>query len=305
MTGPADRDIEALLAALPKGARLLGVDLGTKTVGLALSDVERRIATPLETLKRTKFTPDATAIRAIVERFGVGGLVFGLPLNMDGSEGPRAQSTRAFVRNMAPRLARPVLFWDERLSTLVVTRTLIDADATRAQRADAVDKMAAAYILQGALDRYARLGPFDADEGDGTETGFELSRVGRKSGPGFPLRPTRQQEGWSIGSIRKVDPTFRSDALRGAQLANDGVAHLLRADRIGAGRCDVLRARAGGEHIGDCPVEPVRRLDEPEGIAQPHRERADHRDRVCKALAGDVGRRTVHGFVERLAPAGL
>jgi putative Holliday junction resolvase len=146
-------DIEALVAALPKGARLLGVDLGTKTIGLALSDVERRIATPLETLKRTKFTPDADAIRRVVDRFGVGGLVVGLPLNMDGTEGPRSQATRAFVRNLKPLVKIPVAFWDERLSTMAVTRTLIDADASRARRGALVDKMAAAYILQGALDR--------------------------------------------------------------------------------------------------------------------------------------------------------
>ena len=148
-------DVEALVAGLPKGARLLGVDLGTKTIGLALSDVERRIATPLQTLKRTKFTPDAAAIRAVAERFGVGGLVVGLPLNMDGSEGPRAQATRAFVRNLAPLLGLPVAFWDERLSTFAVTRTLIEADASRGRRQALVDKMAAAYILQGALDRAA------------------------------------------------------------------------------------------------------------------------------------------------------
>jgi putative Holliday junction resolvase len=146
-------DIEALVAALPKGARLLGIDLGTKTIGLALSDVERRIATPLETLKRTKFTPDADAIRRVVDRFGVGGLVVGLPLNMDGTEGPRSQATRAFVRNLKPLVEIPVAFWDERLSTLAVPRTLIDADAARARRGALVDKMAAAYILQGALDR--------------------------------------------------------------------------------------------------------------------------------------------------------
>ena len=146
-------DIEALVAALPKGARLLGIDLGTKTIGLALSDVERRIATPLETLKRTKFTPDADAIRRVVDRFGVGGLVVGLPLNMDGTEGPRSQATRAFVRNLKPLVQIPVAFWDERLSTMAVTRTLIEADASRDRRGALVDKMAAAYILQGALDR--------------------------------------------------------------------------------------------------------------------------------------------------------
>ena len=142
-----------LLEGLPKNARLLGVDLGTKTIGLALSDVERSIATPLETLKRTKFTPDAQAIRAIASRFQVGALVVGLPLNMDGSEGPRAQATRSFARNLKPVLDLPILFWDERLSTAAVTRALIDADASRARRGELVDKMAAAYILQGALDR--------------------------------------------------------------------------------------------------------------------------------------------------------
>lgn len=153
-------DAFASLADLGPGARLLGVDLGTKTIGLALSDVERRIATPLETLRRGKFTAAADRIRAIVERFGVGGLVVGLPLNMDGSEGPRAQSTRAFARNLGPILKRPIAFWDERLSTYAVIRTLLEADASRARRAQVVDKMAAAYILQGFLDALG--GPGDA-----------------------------------------------------------------------------------------------------------------------------------------------
>jgi len=152
-----DDELIALIEGLAPRARLMGVDLGTKTIGLALSDVERRIATPLETIKRVKFTPDAERIKALVERYDVGGLVIGLPLNMDGTEGPRSQATRAFVRNLKPMLDRPVLFWDERLSTVAVTRTLLDADASRAKRADAVDKMAAAYILQGALDRYERI----------------------------------------------------------------------------------------------------------------------------------------------------
>jgi putative Holliday junction resolvase len=152
-----DDDLIALIDGLAPRARLIGVDLGTRTIGLALSDVERRIATPLETIRRTKFTADARALVALAERFDVGGLVVGLPLNMDGSEGPRAQSTRAFVRNLKPILDRPSIYWDERLSTVAVTRTLLDADASRARRAEAVDKMAAAYILQGALDRYARL----------------------------------------------------------------------------------------------------------------------------------------------------
>ncbi len=152
-----DDELIGLIDGLPARARLMGVDLGTKTIGLALSDVERRIATPLETIKRVKFTPDAERIKALAERYEVGGFVFGLPLNMDGTEGPRSQATRAFVRNLKPILSLPILFWDERLSTMVVTRTLLDADASRAKRADAVDKMAAAYILQGALDRYERI----------------------------------------------------------------------------------------------------------------------------------------------------
>lgn len=146
------------------GARLLGLDLGTKTIGLALSDVGRRIASPLETIKRVKFTPDAQRLAGIARQHGVGGLVIGLPLNMDGSEGPRAQSTRAFVRNLAPILPLPVLLFDERLSTAAVTRTLLEADASRARRGDLVDKLAAAYILQGCLDVLAGLAPPDAAE---------------------------------------------------------------------------------------------------------------------------------------------
>lgn len=157
------RDAAELVAALPKNARVLGVDLGTKTIGLALSDVERRIATPLETLKRTKFAPDSKKIVAIVARFEIGAIVLGLPLNMDGSEGPRAQATRAFARNLAPLVPVPLLFWDERLSTMAVTRTLLAADASRSRRAELVDKMAAAYILQGFLDFAGRIA-WDGEE---------------------------------------------------------------------------------------------------------------------------------------------
>jgi len=148
--------IETFLA-LPDHARLLGLDLGTKTIGLALSDVERQIATPLETIKRVKFGIDAAALLKIAASHAVAGLVIGLPLNMDGSEGPRVQSTRAFVRNLSVLTELPIVFWDERMSTLAVTRTLLDADASRARRAAVVDKMAAAYILQGALDRLGRM----------------------------------------------------------------------------------------------------------------------------------------------------
>jgi putative Holliday junction resolvase len=145
-------ELPALETLLPKDARLFGVDLGEKTIGLALSDVRRTIASPFETLKRTKFRADAERLLALAKLHDVGGFVIGLPRNMDGSEGPRAQSTRAFVRNLAPLTKLPVCFWDERLSTAAVTRTLLEANASRARRAVLVDKMAAAYILQGALD---------------------------------------------------------------------------------------------------------------------------------------------------------
>jgi putative pre-16S rRNA nuclease len=146
-----------LAERLQPGARLLGLDVGTKTVGLALSDVTRSIATPYETIKRTKFTADAKAIAAIAAKEGVGALVIGMPFNFDGSEGPRAQSTRAFARNLAGHLDLPMTFWDERLSTAAVERHLIEADASRKRRAEVIDRMAAAYILQGALDRLRNL----------------------------------------------------------------------------------------------------------------------------------------------------
>jgi putative Holliday junction resolvase len=152
-TEPTSDAALAPFLTLPRGRRLLGFDVGTKTIGLALSDVGRSLATPLETIMRTKFTKDAERIAGLVTRYDVGGLVVGLPLNMDGTEGPRSQATRAFMRNLAKTISLPVAFWDERLSTAAVTRALIAADASRAKRATVVDRMAAAYILQGALDR--------------------------------------------------------------------------------------------------------------------------------------------------------
>lgn len=150
-------EIADLPRLLAPEARLLGLDVGTKTVGLALSDVTRSIATPYHTLRRTKFTKDAEAIREAIEKNGVGALVIGLPFNLDGSEGPRAQSTRAFARNLAAHVAVPMTFWDERLSTAAVERHLIEADVSRKRRAEVIDRMAAAYILQGALDRLKHL----------------------------------------------------------------------------------------------------------------------------------------------------
>ncbi len=145
-----------LPALLGRHQRLMGLDLGTKTIGLALSDVSRTVATPLQTIRRTRFGVDAEALLALVDAHDVGGLVIGLPVQMDGHEGPRAQSTRAFAANLLKRRELPVAFWDERLSTAAVTRTLLEADTSRRRRAQVVDKMAAAYILQGCLDSLPR-----------------------------------------------------------------------------------------------------------------------------------------------------
>ena len=146
-----------LLPRLERGQRLIGIDLGTKTIGLALSDVERRLATPFETIRRGKFQADAARLAAIAEQFDAAAFVIGLPLNMDGSEGPRVQATRAFIRGMAPVTPLPFVLWDERLSSAAVERALVEQDVSRAKRAAVIDRMAAAYILQGALDRLARL----------------------------------------------------------------------------------------------------------------------------------------------------
>ena len=150
-------DLSALAPRLKRFDRLLGIDLGTKTIGVAVSDVERRLASPLVTIQRSRFAHDAKSLLEQASKHDVAALVMGLPLNMDGTEGPRVQATRAFVRNMGPLTALPFVFWDERLSTAAVTRSLIEQNASRAKRAMVIDRMAAAYILQGALDRLARL----------------------------------------------------------------------------------------------------------------------------------------------------
>jgi putative Holliday junction resolvase len=148
-------DLADLPRALSAMTPLVGLDLGTKTIGVAVSDIGRVIASPLELIRRTQFTKDAEALFALMRTRGVGGVVIGLPVNMDGTEGPRSQSSRAFARNLLrlrPDLA--IAFWDERLSSAAINRMLIgEADMTRSRRADVVDKMAATYILQGALDR--------------------------------------------------------------------------------------------------------------------------------------------------------
>ncbi|WP_332715299.1 Holliday junction resolvase RuvX [Pelagibacterium mangrovi] len=144
------------LAGLAEKGKLMGLDLGTKTIGVAISDSLRMAASPIETIRRAKFTADAERLMALIAQHDVTGIIVGLPLNMDGSEGPRAQSARAFVRNLKQKTDLPIAFWDERMSTMAVTRTMIEADLSRARQAEVVDKLAASYILQGALDRLRR-----------------------------------------------------------------------------------------------------------------------------------------------------
>jgi putative pre-16S rRNA nuclease len=149
MSSPAFADAVALL---PAHVPVLGLDLGSKTIGVAISDITRRIASPIETIMRKQFAEDASRLLTIAQGRKAGLIVLGLPLNMDGSEGPRAQSTRAFARNLARLTPLPITFWDERLSTAAVQRMLIGADTSRARRAEIIDKLAAVYILQSALD---------------------------------------------------------------------------------------------------------------------------------------------------------
>jgi putative holliday junction resolvase len=155
--------VEELSSRLPAKARLIGLDLGTKTIGLAISDVERRLASPLKTLSRGAFQKDADALIAIFAKFEIAGVILGLPLDLGGREGPRAQSTRAFARNLSKRTELPIAYWDERFSTAAVTRALIANDVSRGRRAQIIDKMAAAYILQGALDRLSGLAGAKSD----------------------------------------------------------------------------------------------------------------------------------------------
>ena len=157
MPAPVLPLIEAAKLFGPRGA-LIGIDLGTRTIGVAVSDPDRRLATGVETIVRKKFSDDAVRLLALASERRATGFVLGLPINMDGSEGPRAQATRAFARNLAKRTTLPIALWDERLSTAAVERDLIAADASRARRAKVIDQHAAAFILQGALDRLARLG---------------------------------------------------------------------------------------------------------------------------------------------------
>lgn len=150
-------DIADFAAALPRFGAVAGLDLGTKTIGVAVSDGMRQVASPLTVIRRVKFTQDAAALMALVAERGLAGLVLGLPRNMDGSEGPRAQATRAFARNMTRLTDLPIAYWDERLSTVAAERALLEADTSRRRRAEVIDQVAAGYILQGALDRMAHI----------------------------------------------------------------------------------------------------------------------------------------------------
>ena len=146
-------DISAFAATLPRAGAIAGLDLGTKTIGVAVSDGLRRVASPLTVIRRVKFTQDAGALLKITAERGLCGLILGLPRNMDGTEGPRAQSTRAFARNLSRLTELPIAYWDERLSTVAAERALLEADTSRRRRAEVIDQVAAGYILQGALDR--------------------------------------------------------------------------------------------------------------------------------------------------------
>jgi putative Holliday junction resolvase len=149
--------IEEFAAALPPSGAVAGLDLGDKTIGVALSDLRRMVATPVSVIRREKFTVDAAALLALLTSRGATAILLGLPRNMDGSEGPRAQSTRAFARNLARLTPLPIGFWDERLSTVAAERALLEADTSRKRRKEVIDQVAAGYILQGALDRLAHM----------------------------------------------------------------------------------------------------------------------------------------------------
>ncbi|MDM7930396.1 Holliday junction resolvase RuvX [Tabrizicola sp.] len=151
-------DITEFAAALPPNRAIAGLDLGDKTIGVAVSDLRRIVATPVEVIRREKFTLDAARLLALLEARGAVGIVLGLPLNMDGSTGPRVQATQAFARNLEKLTAMPISFWDERLSTVAAERALLEADTSRKRRKEVIDQVAAGYILQGALDRLAHIG---------------------------------------------------------------------------------------------------------------------------------------------------
>jgi len=150
--------IDEFVASLPPNRAICGLDLGDKTIGVAVSDLRRMVATPSETIRRVKFTEDAARLLDILRQREVHGIILGLPLNMDGTTGPRVQSTQAFARNLARLTDLPIAFWDERLSTVAAERALLEADTSRKRRKEVIDAVAAGYILQGALDRMGHMG---------------------------------------------------------------------------------------------------------------------------------------------------
>lgn len=157
MNTSPDISLEEYEKSAPTAGRLAGLDYGTKTIGVSISDTMQTISSGLETIKRTKFKNDAARLLEIIEEHEIKAIIIGLPLNMDGTEGPRVQSTKAFARNLANVTSLPLIFWDERMSTQAAERTLLEADSSRQKRKEVIDKMAATYILQGALDRLAAL----------------------------------------------------------------------------------------------------------------------------------------------------
>ncbi|MCC6863280.1 MAG: Holliday junction resolvase RuvX [Rhodobacteraceae bacterium] len=160
-------DIKEFSALLPPERAIAGLDFGEKTIGVAICDLRRSVATPLEVIRRIKFTLDAATLLALCKQRSIYGLVFGLPLNMDGSEGPRVQATRAFARNLSRLTELPITYWDERLSTVAAERSLIEADISRKRRKEVIDQVAAGYILQGALDRMDNIARSKATAPDG------------------------------------------------------------------------------------------------------------------------------------------
>ncbi|WP_426033577.1 Holliday junction resolvase RuvX [Cypionkella sp. TWP1-2-1b2] len=164
-------EIADFLAALPPNRAICGLDLGDKTIGIAVSDLRRSVATPIHTLRRTKFTTDATELLAVLTERNIAGIILGLPLNMDGSEGPRVQSTRAFARNLIKLTDLPISFWDERLSTVAAERALLEGDTSRKRRREVIDQVAAGYILQGVLDRLNYMGRAPAPPRNEAENG--------------------------------------------------------------------------------------------------------------------------------------
>lgn len=208
-------NFEAFARELPEGRPLIGIDLGTKTIGIAVSDVERKIATPYYTLRRKDPKKDMGRLWQIATERNICGIVLGMPLNMDGSDGPRTQSTRAFARNLEMYMPKPLTFWDERLSTVFAERALLEADTSRAKREIVIDKVAAAIILQGALDRIAFLNPPAKAANDNDETAAETETDAPLPGEDAPEAAPeagRVGRGRHIPRAKNADGVDKADA---------------------------------------------------------------------------------------------